>query len=167
MQTDGCKNQRGSTIAIILMLLGILSLLATNALRTAIAETRLIDTLLVAGSTFQLAELGIASGLQFAIDNPAELPVTDALTLPPLQVDVFGRVQTSLVAVGTDNLCPELEPVPAQRLHFEIRATAVVDNPVNGTHVQGFYICRELCTEACIGAEILPVKSYWTVHDHH
>jgi type II secretory pathway pseudopilin PulG len=159
------KQQHGSVLVVALILLGILSLLASSALRTAIAETRLINALLVAGSTFELAELGIASGLRLAVQAPAELPVTEPIVLPPLQADVFGRVETSVMPTGVDNLCPELAPLDAERLHYEIHATAVTDNPVNGTHVQGFYICRELCTAACIGAESMPVKSYWTMHD--
>ena len=158
--------QQGSAAVIAIALLGILSMLASSALQTALAETRLINSLLVAGSTFELAELGIASGLQLATNSPGQLPDTEPLTLPPLQADVFGRLETTIVATDTDNLCPQMSPLPAERLHFEIRATAAVENPVNGTHVQGFYICRELCTNNCIGAESLPVKSYWTIRDN-
>ena len=159
----------GSALPIVLMLLMILSLLAANALRTAIAESRLIDSLLVAGQVFETAEPGIMAGLRFAYENPSGLP-TDLPTDLPVTLSIVnpnrrGTVEATLSHTAIDNYCPMMDVLPVERLHYEIHSVASVDDLLRQTHIQGFYICREVCPGPCTGIESFPVESYWTVHD--
>ncbi|MDP6437437.1 MAG: hypothetical protein QF790_02485 [Gammaproteobacteria bacterium] len=153
----------GSALPIVLMLLTILSLFAANALRTATAEARLTDSLLVADRAFELGERGIAAGLRYAFENPANLTTGLPLALRLAGPDADDTVEVSLAHTVLDNYCPAMSVSPVERLHFEIRAMVHVEL-LRQTHVQGFYICREICPGPCTGIESLPVRSYWTVH---
>jgi len=145
------------------MLLTILSLLAANALRTATAEAQLTDSLLVTGRAFELGERGIAAGLHYAYENPASLTTELPLALRLAGPGADDTVEVSLAHTALDDFCPAMSVLPVERLHFEIRATVHVEL-LRQTHVQGFYVCREICPGSCTGIESLPVKSYWTVH---
>jgi hypothetical protein len=152
----------GATLPAVLLLLAAAMLTALAALRSAASETRLTGTLLNSYSAFALAELGIAAGLQTAVMNPAALSATNTLTLSPQSVNGLGRYTTLIRPAGRDDFCPALAPLPANRMHFEIVATGDANDSITTTHVQGFYICSELCTTAdCVAAEMPPVRSYW------
>ncbi len=153
---------RGATLPATLLLVVAATLTALAALRSAASETRLTGTLLAANTAFALAELGIAAGMHTALTEPARLPDSGPLTLPPQTIAGMGSVSVLIQPTASDNACPALAPLPAVRRHFEIRATSVADHSVRTTHVQGFYVCRELCaTAGCVALELLPVRSYW------
>jgi len=154
--------ERGAALPATLLLVAAASLTALSALRSAATEARLIGSLHAASSAFALAEQGITAGLQFAQANPALLPDSTPLALPVQVITGTGSV-TTLIQPGTrDNHCPALAPLPAVRSHFEIRATGTADPGPRTTHVQGFYVCREICTGTdCIAVELAPVRSYW------
>jgi Tfp pilus assembly protein PilX len=153
---------RGATLPATLLLVAAATLTALAALRSAASETRLSGTLLAANTAFALAELGIAAGMQTALTEPARLPDSSPLTLPPQTIAGMGSVNVLIQPTASDNACPALAPLPAVRRHFEIHATSVADHSVQTTHTQGFYVCRELCvTAGCVALELLPVRSYW------
>jgi hypothetical protein len=162
VSTGESRIERGAALPATLMLIAAASLTALSALRSAATEARLIGSLRAASSAFNLAEQGIAAGLQLAHANTALLPDSAPLTLPVHTIAGVGSV-TTLIQPGThDNHCPTLAPLPAVRSHFEIRATGTADPGARTTHVQGFYVCREICTGAdCIAVELPPVRSYW------
>jgi hypothetical protein len=153
---------RGATLPVALLLLIAATLSALAALRSAASETQLTGTLFAAHRAFALAERGIAAGLDTARTDPARLPTAAPLVLPSLDIAGMGRVDIVIQPGQVDDLCPALAPLPAERWHYEIRATASDIGSIRTTHVQGFYICRELCTTAdCVAAELRPVRSYW------
>lgn len=153
---------RGATLPATLLLIAAATLTALAAVHSAASETRLTGTVLSASTAFALAELGIAAGMQTALTDPARLPDSGTLTLPSQTITGMGNVSVSIQPGASDNYCPALAPLPATRRHFEIRATGSADHSVRTTHVQGFYVCRELCTSAdCVALELLPVRSYW------
>ena len=162
ISTGESRVERGAALPATLLLIAAASLTALSALRSAATEARLIGSLSAASSAFALAEQGVAAGLQLAQANPALLPDSTPLLLPAQTITGLGSV-TALIQPGTrDNYCPGLAPLPAVRSHFEIRATATADLGARTTHVQGFYVCREVCTGAdCIAVELAPVRSYW------
>ena len=87
------------------------------------------------------------------------------MQLTAITTNDLSTVSISIASTAADNACPALAPLSAERLHFEIRATAISNLRTQTTHVQGFHICRETCSDACLGVESAPVKSYWTIDD--
>jgi len=153
---------RGAALPATLLLIAAASLTAFAALRSAATEARLAGTLRSAATAFALAEQGIATGLEIARTDPALLPDSNLLTLPTQAIAGMGSVSAFIQPGTRDNHCPALAPLPAVRQHFEITATGTADIGVRTTHVQGFYVCREICTTAdCIALELPPIRSYW------
>jgi len=156
------RSERGATLPATLLLITAASLTALAALQSAATEARLTGILHSASSAFVLAERGISAGLHIAQTEPARLPVTTPLSLPAQAITDMGSVTTLIQPVTSDNHCPALAPLPAVRQHFEIRATGIAANGAQTTHVQGFYVCREICAAPdCIALELLPIRSYW------
>jgi hypothetical protein len=156
---------QGATLPATVLLVAAATLTALGALRSAASETRLTGTLLAAQTAFALAELGIAAGMHTALTDPAKLPDSGTLILPAQIIAGMGSVSILVEPGASDNACPALAPLPAVRHHFEIRATGLADRAVTTTHVQGFYVCRELCATAdCVALETLPVRAYWYEH---
>lgn len=154
--------ENGAALPATLLLIAAASLTALSALRSAATEARLIGSLRAGSAAFALAEQGIAAGLQLAQANPALLPDSTPLILPAQTVAGMGSVAVFIQPGTRDNHCPALAPLPAVRAHFEIRATGTVDPGARTTHIQGFYVCREICSGAgCIAVELAPVRSYW------
>lgn len=154
----------GSVLPTVLMLLSILSLLAVNTLRTATVEAQLTDSLLLAGRAFESAELGIAAGMRFAINNPARLANELPLSLRVSDPAANNDIEVTLIHTAVDNYCSEMHEKPVERIHYEIRSEVAL-GALRRSHVQGFYICRNICAAWCTGIETPPVKSYWTVRD--
>jgi hypothetical protein len=162
VNSEPAREISGAALPATLLLIAAASMTALSALRAAATEARLIGSLHATSSAFALAEQGIAAGLQFAQANPALLPDSTPLALPVHVITGTGSVTTLIQPGVRDNHCPALAPLPAVRSHFEIRATGAADPGARTTHVQGFYVCREICTAAdCIAVELAPVRSYW------
>jgi hypothetical protein len=154
--------QNGATLAAALILVTAGMLLAISALRSAITEAQLSSTLIAAQDAFWLAELGVATGMSFALNQPADLPEGTSLKLATTGSPGRGYIKTTIYQNETDSHCPSLAPLNSIRHHYEIHATGVADRGATSTHVQGFYICSEICTSLyCDIAELPPVKSYW------
>lgn len=154
--------QSGATLAAALILVTAGMLLAISALRSATTEAQLGGTLIAAQDAFWLAELGVAAGLSFALNQPADLPAATSLNLAATTSLGHGHTKIAIHQNGTDAHCPSLAPLNSVRYHYEIHATGFADRGATSTHVQGFYICSELCTSLyCDLAELPPVKSYW------
>ncbi len=154
--------QSGATLAAALILVTAGMLLAISALRSATTEAQLGGTLIAAQDAFWLAELGVAAGLSFALNQPADLPEATSLKLTATTSLRHGHTKITIHQNGTDAHCPSLAPLNSVRYHYEIHATGFADRGATSTHVQGFYICSELCTSLyCDIAELPPVKSYW------
>jgi len=158
----GVRHGKGMTLVATLLLVAAATLSAAAALRSTVSELQLTGTLLAANNAFALAELGLAAGMQKVLADPASLPDAGSLSLPPQEVAGTGSINTVIQAGAHDDHCPALAPLPGIRQHFEIRATGFADRSVSATHVQGFYVCREVCvTTECVALELLPVKAYW------
>ena len=155
-------SQRGVALPAALVIAAATAMLATAALRSATSATELAGTVVAAGDAFRLAELGVAAGLRLARTAPALLPATGQISVAELDAAGAGRVSASIVAVGSDAGCPALTSLPAIRRHYEIHATGHANRGAVATHVQGFFVCAEVCnTAGCEAAEELPVASYW------
>ena len=156
------RTQSGATLAAALILVTAGMLLAISALRSATTEARLSSTLVAAQDAFWLAEQGVASGINFASNRPVDLPELAPLNLPTHTTPGHGRAEIIIYPSGTDTDCPSLAPHDSIRRHYEIQATGVADLGAVSAHVQGFYICSEICTTLyCDIQELPPVKSYW------
>jgi hypothetical protein len=84
------------------------------------------------------------------------------MSLSPVTAAGAGHASTHIVALGSDADCPALAPLPAIRRHYEIHATGYADRGAVATHVQGFYVCAEVCAITyCEVAEQRPVAAYW------
>jgi Tfp pilus assembly protein PilX len=154
--------QSGATLAAALILVTAGMLLAISALRSATTEAQLASTLIAGQDAFWLAELGVATGISFALNQPADLPEATSLNLAATTPPGRGHTKITIHQNGTDAHCPSLAPLNSVRHHYEIHATGFADRGAISTHVQGFYICSELCTSLyCDIAESPPVKSYW------
>lgn len=155
-------SQSGATLAVVMILVSAGMLLAVSALRSATTEAQLSGTLIAAHEAFWLAELGVASGINFARARPAELPASSAKELTTHIRHGQGLTETVILPDGTDNHCPPLAPANAIRRHYEIHATGIAARGAISTHVQGFYVCSENCSAIdCDVPEYPPVKSYW------
>ena len=129
---------------------------------STVSELQLTGALLAANDAFALADLGLAAGMQQALADPASLPDAGSLSLPTQQFAGRGSINIVIQAGTHDNHCPALAPLPGIRRHFEIRATGFADRSASATHVQGFYVCREVCAAAeCVAMELLSVQAYW------
>jgi hypothetical protein len=159
------QRSQGSALPICLILTGILSILAISALRSATAEARLSRSVLDASQAFSLAERGVVTALAFARTQPEKLSSTMPVAVPVTQPALPGHsIAVEIEASGIDDHCPMF--TNSERQHYEIYSTGMAGMGAIRTHVQGFYICRELCAdENCIGAEISPVPSYWTIFE--
>jgi hypothetical protein len=154
--------QSGATLAATLILITAGMLLAISALRSATTEAQLSRTLMAAQDAFWLAELGVATGMSFALNQPVNLPEDTSLNLADINNSGRGYVKITIQQTGTDAHCPSLAPLDSIRHHYAIHATAIADRGATSTHVQGFHICSELCASLyCDIAELPPVKSYW------
>jgi len=154
--------QSGATLAVVMILVSAGMLLAVSALRSATTEAQLSGTLIAAQEAFWLAELGVASGIRFAHARPAELPDSSARELKTHISHRRGYTETVILQNGADNHCPPLAPANAIRRHYEIHATGMAARGAISTHVQGFYVCSEICSAIdCEVPEYPPVKSYW------
>jgi hypothetical protein len=110
-----------------------------------------------------LAELGIESGMQQVLNNPALLHATTPVELLQFSIAGKGHVRAVLHQVATDNHCPRMATATALRTHYEIHATGTADMAALTTHALGFHVCTELCTSLyCIAAESPPSRSYWS-----
>jgi len=155
------RTQSGAVLPVTLAILAATTMLGIGALRAATELARLGTALIAARGAFTGAELGLAAGLDIAANRPAELPVTAALSLPALSLPA-GRVEVTLLPVATDTDCPALAPSAAERSNYEIHATAFAGQAAVTTHVLGFHLCRELCTNpGCIAVESAPAFGYW------
>ena len=159
------QRSRGSALPICLILTGILSILAISALRSATAEARLSRSVLAASQAFSLAERGVITALAFARTQPEKLSLTMPVAVPVPQPALPGHsIDVEIEAIGKDNHCPTF--ANSERQHYEVYSTGIAGMSAIRTHVQGFYICRELCAEeSCIGTELSPVPSYWTIFE--
>ncbi len=154
--------QSGATLAAALILVTAGMMLAISALRSAATEAQLGSTLIAAQDAFWLAERGIAAGISFALNQPADLPEASSLNLAATTSLGRGHIKTTIHQNGTDSHCPSLAPLNSVRHHYEIHATGFADRGATSTHIQGFYICSEICTSLyCDIEELPPVKSYW------
>lgn len=154
---------KGSTLPICLILTGIMALLAISALRSATAEARLSISVQNFSQAFYLAERGVATALGFANAQPENLSLSLPVTVPISQPALPDHsIDVEIEAAGNDSHCPMF--TNGQRQHYEIYSTGIAGMGAIRTHIQGFYICRELCTgESCIGTELPPVPGYWTI----
>jgi Tfp pilus assembly protein PilX len=158
----GPDNSNGATLATALMLLAVTTLLVLGAVRSATTSAQLGYTLSAADDAFQLAELGLHAGYDAAVERPASLPRSGVSSVATLTEPGKGRVNTNIVSGGTDNHCPTLAPLAAERQHFEIQAVAYAERAAVTTHILGFHICRELCVEpGCLAIETGPQFAYW------
>jgi hypothetical protein len=159
------QRSQGSALPICLILTGILSILAISALRSATAEARLSISVLAASQAFSLAERGVITALAFARTQPEKLSLTMPVVVPVPQPALPGHsIDVEIEASGNDNHCPMF--ANSERQHYEVYSTGIAGMSAIRTHVQGFYICRELCAEEnCIGTELSPVPSYWTIFE--
>ncbi|MCP4091007.1 MAG: hypothetical protein GY746_14635 [Gammaproteobacteria bacterium] len=157
------RQHQGSTLPICLILTGILNILAINALRSATTEARLGISAQDFSRAFHLAERGVVTALAFARTQPENLPLSLPVTIPITQPTLPDHsIDITIKATGNDGHCPLF--TVGERQHYEIYATGIAGMGATRTHIQGFYICRELCTgENCINAEAAPIPSYWTV----
>jgi hypothetical protein len=155
--------QHGSALAICLMLVAILGILAISALRSATAEARLGTSVMAASQAFSLAQNGVVTALAYAQTHPENLSVNNPVIVPISQPTTPDHsISTEIVASGSDAQCPMFSH--GERQHYEIYSTGVAGPAATRTHVQGFYICRELCTGAdCLAAETPVILSYWTI----
>ncbi len=163
------RQMRGSALPICLMLSGILSILAVSALRSATAEARLGVSVLAAHQAFYLAQRGSTTALSYAIRLPENLPAPQSIPLiiPVAQPSIPGHsIETEIAAIGTDAVCPYLSDdavLNIERQHYEIRSMGRASTSATRIHIQGFYICHEICSGiGCIGTVTRPVPSYWT-----
>ncbi|MEJ2139783.1 MAG: hypothetical protein P8Y61_10105 [Gammaproteobacteria bacterium] len=153
----------GSILPAILVLIVAVMLLGLGALRSAATEVITGASISAARDAFWLAEAGIADGLAFAAKRTAELPVAGSISLPPRMVAGTGRIETVIRVTGSDDQCPALDPLEAERYHYEIQATGFADRSAASTHVQGLYICRSTCDSSdCLAVETAPVTTYWS-----
>jgi len=165
----GNRQIRGSALPICLMLSGILGILAVSALRSATAEARLGVSVLAAHQAFSLAQRGSTTALRYAMRQPENLPALQSIPLiiPVAQPASPGHsIETEIAAFGIDADCPYLHDdaiLNVERQHYEIRSTGRASTSATRIHVQGFYICHEICSgNGCIGTVTPPVPSYWT-----
>jgi hypothetical protein len=161
-RTELLRAQAGATLVAVLILVSAGTLLGVSALRSATTEAQLSGTLIAAQDAFWLAELGVAAGMQYAVARPADLPRDAVVDIVIPARPEHGHVETAIHAAGEDTHCPSLAPAEAIRHHYEIHATGYADRGAISTHVQGFYICSEVCTTlGCVVPENPPVRSYW------
>lgn len=154
--------QSGAALAAVLILVTAGMVLAASAMRSATTEAQLSGTLIAAREAFWLAELGVASAMQFARNRPADLPVSGSMDLGTQSSTGRGRVEIAVHTAGTDNYCTPPVSASATRRHYKILASGFADHGATSTNVQGFYICTEHCTVVgCDVTEHPPVKSYW------
>ena len=169
MNRPGNRQIRGSALPICLMLSGILGILAVSALRSATAEARLGVSVLAAHQAFNLAQRGSTTALGYAMRQPENLPALQSipLNISVAQPAIQGHsIETEIAAIGADAECPYLRndaDLNVERQHYEIRSTGRAGKSATRIHVQGFYICHEICSgNGCIGTVTPPVPSYWT-----
>lgn len=158
------RRDSGSALPLCLVLTGMLGVFAVNALRSATIEARLSLSVLQAHQAFTLAERGITAALRYAEQHADSLPAaSDRLTVPTTGATHAGEsLAVSITAMHDDTQCPAYSA--AERQHYEIHSVGRVGAGARRTHVQGFYICRELCdADDCLAAESSPVPSYWTL----
>ena len=156
------SKQRGTTLAAALVIMAATTLLATAALRAARSAAHVAGAVVAEHDAFRLAELGVAAGMRVARNRPELLPAAGQMSVSPVTAAGAGQASTRIVALGSDADCPALAPLPAIRRHYEIHATGYADRGAVATHVQGFYICAEVCDTAyCEAAEQRPVATYW------
>jgi len=138
-------------------------MLAISALRSATAEARLGASVLASSQAFSHAQRGVMAALHYAGTQPENLSLDNPVVIPISQpVSAGHSIDIEIVAGGSDAHCPVF--TNGERQHYEIYSTGVAGTGAVRTHVQGFYICRELCTgDSCIATESSPVPSYWTV----
>lgn len=160
-KASGCQ---GFALTVALFVLALATLLGLQTYRTAVAEARLIRTLLAQQTAADLAQAGTARGLAVVGQNMARLPAPGtSSTLPTLNVPA-GRTDTTVAMLGSDTSCPALASGNVIREHYELRATAVISGTAQAaatTHAQGFYVCRELCAAPCTAVTVAPVRTYW------
>ena len=155
-------SQGGVALPAALVIAAATAMLAAAALRSAVTATEVAGTVVAAEDAFRMAELGVAAGLRLARTSPALLPATGQASVAELDAVGTGRVSASIVALGSDTGCQTLGPAPAIRRHYEIRAIGRADSGAVATHVQGFFVCAEVCDTAyCEVAEEFPVATYW------
>jgi hypothetical protein len=158
------RGDNGSALPLCLVLTGLLGLFAVNALRSATTEAKLSLSVLRSHEAFALAEQGILAALRYAEQHAANLPAPNDILPVATTVSVRAgeSLAVSITATHSDAQCPAF--VTSERMHFEIRSIGRAGAGARRTHVQGFYICRELCeVDDCLAAESSPVPSYWTL----
>jgi Tfp pilus assembly protein PilX len=158
------RSDGGSALPLCLILTGMLGMFAVNALRSATIEARLTLSVLQTHQAFTLAERGITAALRYAGQHTDNLPAApDRLAVPMTGSSHAGEsLAVSITATHSDTQCPIY--ATAERQHYEIHSVSSVGAGARRTHVQGFYICRELCdVDDCLAAESTPVPSYWTL----
>lgn len=152
---------RGFSLVPTLLLLTVLSLLALAGHRAAIAEARISQSMAGYQQAFAIASLQLTTGLQLARDEPESLPTTTT----PLVLEQISNptawANATLVHLTQDMHCPDLAPAHAERLHFEIRAHGYASRGAERELIQGFWICREVCSPPCTGIVTGPRISYW------
>jgi hypothetical protein len=157
------KPESGVVLPTCLLLAGLIGLLGIAALRATATETRSIAAAVDRYRNSLLAEQGLGSGLDFAESSPEHLPVSgetltlaSTATLPSDQ-----ELEITISHTGADTECPEYPD--GRRVHYEIVATARLDSGAGRSHVQGFAVCSELCSEPdCIAAVSPARRTYWT-----
>lgn len=155
--------QAGALLPLVLVLLGLCTLLATQALRTAAAEAGLVRALSAAQEAAALARAQSSGALAAAGRDPGRLPppLAGARAEASARVTGAGSARADWLFVASDAVCPALGASIVTREHYEIVATAETSTGAVHTEHLGFYVCREVCNAPCTAATTGPVMSYW------
>lgn len=177
------ERSRGAALITSLVLLLILTILATAGMRTARLELLLADNQRATQEAFAAAETGI----ELAIDDmlrSGRLPAGPfALTLPDganVWVHLALKAITSPLPVSSPI---RANPEDVRAFHFELRSAASTARGAQALHVQGFYLLmagfdeQDRCLDqTCLPAiehcadlscftfdpAHFPVRTYWT-----
>lgn len=149
---------QGSALVFALLLLTILTVLAMAMHRAALAEAQIAGSIANQQQAFALAMQQIAAGLLLAQTQPENLPTSIAMPLSRISQGA-AHADAVIESIGQDSHCSGL--TAGERIHYQITSTAQANRGARSQLVQGFWLCRELCTPPCTAVMYAPHRSYW------
>lgn len=171
--------QRGSSLAIVLVLLLILSISAIAAMRSARLTLSLATRAALEEQAFAVATSAIEHSVDALTADPSLLDETTEWELPVTGAYGGGTYEARTRFAEADETCPVADETPMRRLFFETHATGRVGKHAVSHQAQGFFLCRstaverpeqdaENSMETCntceeLQVETLPARTWWTV----
>lgn len=181
---NGIIRQRGSALAICLLLLPVATLLGVTAMGTATRELQMAANAQYQARAFEAAEFAIAQALvsgdidpRYTYAAPKRVPASGSTAMPGAPADTWFYVFYYDPAPDGSGVSAEAAAAGLEAYHFVIEASGSSGRGARDVHVQGFYVLRPIgwsgastvCdgeAEDCIELPASePQRTFWHVQD--